>query len=130
MVKTAADGDKPISANRINIAKSIISPKVLDEIKDILETGQMRQGRRVEEFETPFAERVAAKYAYTVNSGTAALHSAYLSTLKPGDEAIVPSLKLIATASMVHYSMAKPVFADSDPETLLIDVDDAKKKVT
>jgi dTDP-4-amino-4,6-dideoxygalactose transaminase len=130
MEELAVDGGKPVSPKKINIAKPMISPDVLSEIKDILKTGQLRQGQRVKEFETLFAEKVGARYAYAVCNGTAALHTAYLSTVKPGDEVIVPSFTFLATASMVYYSMARPVFADIDPETFLIDLEDVEEKIT
>ncbi len=130
MGKLAIDGGKPISPKKISIAKPIIKPQVLEEIREIIDTGQLRQGQKVKEFETLFAEKVGARYAYAVNSGTAALHAAYLSTVKPDDEVIVPSFTFIATASMVHYSRAKPVFADIDPETFIIDPEDVKRKIT
>jgi perosamine synthetase len=65
-----------------------------------------------------------------VNSGTAALHVSYLSTIKPGDEVIVPAFTFFATASMVIFSNGRPIFADVDPETFLIDPEDIKKKIT
>ena len=130
MEKLAVDGGEPVSPKKISIAKPIISPEVLGEIREILESGQLRQGQKVKKFETLFAEKVGAGYAYAVCNGTAALHTAYLSTLKPGDEVIVPSFTFLATASMVYYSMARPVFADIDPDTFLIDLEDVKKKIT
>ncbi|OGD54087.1 hypothetical protein A3K81_06575 [Candidatus Bathyarchaeota archaeon RBG_13_60_20] len=102
----------------------------MDEIREILESGQLRQGSRVREFEALFAERTGARYTYAVCNGTAALHAAYLSTVGPGDEVIVPSFTFIATASMVHHSAARPVFADIDPDTYLIDPEDVAEKIT
>ena len=130
MDKLAINGGSSASPNRISIAKPIIDKDVLRTIKIILKTGQLRQGKYVKEFEERFVEKTGAKYAYAVNNGTAALHVAYLSTVNPGDEVIVPSFTFLATASMVYYSMAKPVFADINPETFLIDLEDVKKKIT
>lgn len=126
----ASKAGKAASPKKISIAKPIISPGVLSEIKDVLESGLLRQGRRVKEFEALFAEKVGARHAYAVCNGTAALHVVYLSTVKPGDEVIVPSFTFLATASMVYYSMARPVFADIDPETFLVDLEDVKEKIT
>jgi len=120
----------PASPRRISIAKPIIGTEVLDDIKAILESGYLRQGPRVKEFEESFREKTGAGYAYAVNSGTAALHAAYLSTVLPGDEVIVPSFTFLATASMVYHSMAKPVFSDIDPDTFIMDVEDVKEKIT
>jgi dTDP-4-amino-4,6-dideoxygalactose transaminase len=130
MNKLALSGGKPASPERIQIAKPIIREEVLEEIKDIIKTGYLRQGPRVKKFEEKFAEKTGAKYAYAVNNGTAALHTAYLTVLNPGDEVIVPSFTFLATASMVHYAMGKPIFSDVDPETYLIDIEDVKEKIT
>jgi perosamine synthetase len=87
-------------------------------------------GPYTKEFEERFAARVGAKYAYAVSNGTAALHCAYLSTLKPGDEVIAPAFTFIATISTVLYSNAKPVLADVDPDTFLLDPERVKEKIT
>ena len=87
-------------------------------------------GPYTKEFEERFAKRVDAKYAYAVSSGTAALHVAYLSLLKPGDEVIAPAFTFIAPISTVHYSNAKPVLADVDPTSFLLDPEDVKEKIT
>jgi perosamine synthetase len=128
--KPAIKGGTSSSPNRINIAKPIIDKDVLDTIKVIIETGMLRQGKYVKEFEERFAEWTGTKYAYAVNNGTAALHVAYLSAIAPGDEVIVPSFTFLATASMAHYTMARPVFADIDPETFTMDPGDVKEKIT
>jgi len=130
MDKLAINGGKKASESRINIAKPIIGIDTLVDIKKIIESGYLRQGPKVKEFEELFTKRIGSKYAYACNNGTSALHLAYLSTVNPGDEVIVPSFTFLATASMVHYSMAKPVFADIDPETFIIDVEDVKEKIT
>ena len=126
----AEKGEEPASPHMIKIAQPLFNPEVLDDIKAIIESGYLRQGPRVKEFEETFKEKTGARYAYAVNNGTAALHVAYLSTLEPGDEVIVPSFTFLATASMVYHSRAKPVFADIDPETYTIDPEDVKKKIT
>lgn len=120
----------PASPHQIKIAQPLFGHDVLDDIKTILESGYLRQGPRVKEFEESFREKTGAAYAYAVNNGTAALHAAYLSTVEPGDEVIVPSFTFLATASMVYHSGAKPVFADIDPDTYLIDPEDVKEKIT
>jgi len=104
-----------------------------EEIKsalEVLESGNLRQGKKTKEFEQLFAQKVGAKYAIAVSSGTAALHMAYLSVLNPGEEVLVPSFTFIATASMVEYANCKPIFCDVDLETFTISIDDIKKKIT
>ena len=130
MERLAIKGGKPAAEEMIPIARPFFSEKTIEDVSEVLRSGYIRQGPKTREFEERFRERVGAKYAYAVNSGTAALHVAYLSTIKPGDEVIVPAFTFFATASTVIYSSGRPVFADIDPETFLIDPEDVKEKIT
>ncbi len=130
MEKLAINGGEPASDHMIPIAKPIFSEKTIEDVAEVLRSRYVIQGPRVKEFEEKFSEKVGAKYAYAVNSGTAALHVSYLSTLKPGDEVVLPSFTFLATASMALYSQGRPVFADIDPETFIIDAEDVKEKIT
>jgi perosamine synthetase len=130
MDRLAILGGKPVSDKKIPLAKPVFSQKDADDVAKVLRSGYVRMGPYTKEFEEKFAERVGANYAYAVSNGTAALHVAYLSTLKPGDEVIAPAFTFIATVSTVFFSNAKPVFADIDPETYLIDPEDVKEKIT
>jgi perosamine synthetase len=130
MERLAIKGGKPAAEEMIPIARPFFSEKTIEDVSEVLRSGYIRQGPKTREFEERFMERVGAKYAYAVNSGTAALHVAYLSTIKPGDEVIVPAFTFFATASTVIYSSGRPVFADIDPETFLIDPEDVKEKIT
>ena len=130
MNKLAINGGEPASKQMIPIAKPIFSEESIRDIADVLHSGYVIQGPRVKAFEEQFSERSGVKYAYAVSSGTAALHFAYLSVLKPGDEVIVPSFTFIATASTVYFSQGKPVFCDINPETYLIDPEQVKENIT
>jgi perosamine synthetase len=130
MDKLALEGGNPVSDKKIPLAKPVFSTKDSEDITAILKTGYVRQGPYTKEFEEKFAAKVGAKYAYAVSNGTAALHCAYLSTLKPGDEVIAPAFTFIATISTIIYSNAKPVLADIDPDTFLLDPECIKEKIT
>lgn len=130
MDKLAINGGNPVSKKLIPIAKPIFSEESINDIAEVLHSGYVIQGPRVKAFEEQFSKRSGVNYAYAVSSGTAALHIAFLSILKPGDEVIVPSFTFIATASTVHFAQGKPVFADIDPETYLIDPESVKQKIT
>lgn len=81
--------------------------------------------------EKEWARYVGTKYALTTNSGTSALHMAVAATgLGPGDEVIVPAFTFLATATAVLHHNAIPVFVDSDPETLQIDVARIEEKIS
>ena len=91
-------------------------------VVDVLRSDWLTTGPMVERFEEAFARRVGAAEAVAVSSGTAALHAAmFASGIGPGDEVIVPPMTFAATANCVVYQGATPVFADVDPDTLLLD---------
>lgn len=130
MSKLAIEGGNQIAEKMIPIANPVFSEEEINAVVEVLRSGEVRQGARVAEFEASFAEKIGSKYAYAVSSGTAALHVAYLSVLKPGDEIIVPAFTFIATAAAAVFANAKLIFADIDPETLTISIEDVKRKIT
>lgn len=119
-----------MAENFIPIAKVALGDEEINAAVEVLRSGNLRQGKKTAEFERAFAEKVGARYAIAVSSGTAALHIAYLATLQPGDEVLVPSFTHISTASMVHFAGCKPIFCDIDPRTFTLDVEDARKRLT
>ncbi len=114
----------------IPVAKVELSADEIEAAVEVLKSGYIIQGRKTEEFEAAFAEKVGARYAIAVSSGTAALHIAYIALLNPGDEVIVPSFSHISTASMVCFAGCKPIFCDVDARTFTLDVKDAQKRLT
>ena len=83
------------------------------------------------EFEQAVAAFVGAREAVAVSSGTAALHAAmFAADIGPGDEVIVPAMTFVATANAVVFQGGTPVFADVNAGTLLMDVQDAERKIT
>jgi perosamine synthetase len=130
MAKLAIEGGKPVSEKKIPLVKPTFSQKDADDVAKVLKSAYVRMGPITKEFEDKFAARVGAKYAYAVSNGTAALHCAYLSTLKPGDEVIAPAFTFIATISTIIYSNAKPILADVDADTFLLDPEKVKDKIT
>lgn len=103
----------------------------VEAVAAVLRGDWLTTGPMVERFERAMAERVGARHAVAVSSGTAALHAAMRAlSIGPGDEVIVPAMTFAATANGVVYEGGVPVFADVDPETLLLDPASVAAKVT
>lgn len=85
----------------------------------------------VTQLEKEFAQKFNSKYAIAMVNGTATLHAALESAgVGEGDEVIVPALTMSSTNMCVLYANAIPVFADIDPDSWTISVEDIKKKIT
>jgi perosamine synthetase len=115
---------------QIAIAEIKLTEQEIAAAVRVLRSGFLVQGKECEAFEQEFANKVGAQYAVTSANGTAALHLAYLTFLQPGDEVLVPAFTFFATASMVSMTGGKPVFCDVNPDTFLIDLADAERKIT
>jgi perosamine synthetase len=88
-------------------------------------------GVQTEKFERAFADYVGSRYAVALNSATAALHlSLILSDVRAGDEVLVPTMTFVSTAHAVEYLSAKPIFCDVHEDTLMIDFEDAFRRIT
>ncbi|HIJ90251.1 MAG: UDP-4-amino-4,6-dideoxy-N-acetyl-beta-L-altrosamine transaminase [Desulfobulbaceae bacterium] len=100
-------------------------------VMEALRSDWLTTGPKVGGFEAAVCEFSGAQYGVAVSSGTAALHAAmHALGIGPGDEVIVPAMTFAATANCVVYQGGTPVFADVDPDTLLIDPADVALKIT
>lgn len=111
-------------------------PSIGDEevaaVVECLRSGWLTTGPKTAEFETKFAEVIGGDvHALAVNSATAALHLGVDALgVGPGDEVIVPTLTFTATAEVVRYVGATPVFVDCEPDTLCIDPEAVEAAIT
>ena len=88
----------------------------------VLKSGWLTTGKETIAFEGEFAEFVGATHAVAVNSATSGLHLALAALgIGPGDAVLVPTFTFVATAEVVHYLGAQPVFVDIDRRTYNID---------
>ncbi len=88
----------------------------------VLESSAYILGPEVAKFEEEFAEFQGGGTCVAMNSGTSALHLAFLAAgIGAGDEVITTAMTFIATASAITYAGARPVFVDIDPDTWNID---------
>ena len=94
----------------------------LNEIREALNSGWVTTGPKTKQFESEFGAAVGAKHAIAVNSCTAAMHLALDAIgLKRGDDVVTTPYTFAATAEVIRYFDARPVFVDVEPEFLNID---------
>jgi dTDP-4-amino-4,6-dideoxygalactose transaminase len=107
----------------ISIAQPLIGEEEKRAVLEVLDSGILAQGPRVQAFEAAFAEMCGAAYAVATSSGTTALHTALLAHgIGPGDEVITSAFTFIASANAVLFVGARPFFVDIDPATFNVDV--------
>ena len=105
----------------IRLAWPDVGPAEAEAVAEVLESGQLTMGPKVDEFEQGLAAACGTEHAVAVSSGTAALHLAVLALgIGPGDEVLVPAYTFPATANVVAIAGARPVLVDVDPETMKI----------
>ncbi len=113
------------------VSRPSIGIEELEEIRKVFDTGWLGLGSTVFEFENVIKSYLGAKNVIAVNTGTSALHitlDAY--GIGEGDEVIVPSLTFCACIQVITALKACPVFCDVNENTLNIDTEDIKRKIT
>jgi dTDP-4-amino-4,6-dideoxygalactose transaminase len=115
----------------IPIARPLVDEEEKEAVLEVLSSGHLAQGSKVQEFETSFAEWCGVKDAVAVSSGTAALHVALLAhDIKVGDEVITTPFSFIASANCVLYAGAKPRFADIESDYFTLDSAKIEEQIT
>jgi perosamine synthetase len=114
---------------KIPLCRPETGPDELNAIKEVLDSGWLAHGPKVKQFEEDFASYIGVKYAVSVNSCASALQAAIMATGAKG-EIIVPSFTFPASANSIVNAGCKPVFCEIRKDTLNIDIDDVKKKLT
>ena len=110
----------------------IANPKITEEeakaAYDVIKSGWISMGKKVEEFENNIADYLNVKHVIVMNNGTSTLNAALLALdIQPGDEIIVPSLTYISSANVVEYLGAKLVLCDNDINTFNVNVENIIK---
>jgi dTDP-4-amino-4,6-dideoxygalactose transaminase len=106
---------------QIAFAKVVCDGNELEYIREVLESGWLTTSEKAHRFEKEFAARVDARFAYAVNSCTAALHLALEAVgVEPGDKVLVPTMTFTATAEVVRYLGADPIFLDVEYGSCLV----------
>ncbi|MEW5975396.1 MAG: DegT/DnrJ/EryC1/StrS aminotransferase family protein [Acidobacteriota bacterium] len=126
----ACAGGVPTRATFLPIGRPDISEAEKAEVLDTLSGTWLSKGPKVQQFQQEFACYVGVHRALALNSCTAALHLALIAAgVGPGDEVIIPSLTFVATANVVCYVGAIPIFTDVEPDTLLMSMSNLKDLV-
>jgi perosamine synthetase len=108
-----------------------ISDEEIQEVLEILRSDWITQGPRASAFENDLAQYSGSAHVGVLSSGTAALQAAMHATgIGPGDDVIIPAITFVATGNSVFHKGAKPVIADVNPITGLIDIDDLRTRIT
>jgi perosamine synthetase len=120
-----------IATDVIPLARPVLGPEEEAAVIEVLRSGDLSLGPRVPAFEREFAEWVGAPHASAVSSGTAGLHLALRAVgLSAGDEVVTSPFSFVASANVMLFEGARPVFADIDARTLNLDPQAAAAAVT
>ena len=120
-----------IATDVIPLARPVLGPEEEAAVIEVLRSGDLSLGPRVPAFEQEFAEWVGAPHASAVSSGTAGLHLALRAVdVSEGDEVVTSPFSFVASANVMLFEGARPVFADIDARTLNLDPAAAAAAVT
>ena len=119
------------SPEEIPLAQPVLGTEEEAGVLEVLRSGQLSLGPRVPAFEAAFATAVGAPHASAVSSGTAGLHLGLRAAgVVDGDEVVTSPFSFVASANVVAFERATPVFADIDPRTLNLDPQAAAAAIT
>lgn len=110
---------------------SLYKQEINKEISDVLESCMFIGGEKIQNLEKGLSEFTGAKHAIACSSGTDALLLSLMALdIKIGDEVITTPFTFIATAEVIAFLGAKPVFVDIDEKTYNIDPTKIEEKIT
>lgn len=120
-----------MAADEVPMAQPVLGTEEEDLVLEVLRSGYLSLGPTGPRFERNFAAFVGAPHASAVSSGTAGLHLAIRAAgVGDGDEVITSPFSFVASANVIAYERATPVFADIDPVTLNVDPDAVAAAIT
>ena len=116
---------------KIEFCRHNIDERDIRNAVRVLRSTFVTTGPETRRFEAAFADFLGMKHVLGVTSATSGLHLILLGLgIGPGDEVIVPAMTFVASANVVEYVGARPVFVDVDPGTGLIDPKEIERHVT
>jgi len=132
MAKLAINGGEPVRKEPFP-RYPILGEEEIQAAIEVIRSHNLcsQMGDQVGRFEEEFAEYLGARFAIATSNGTTALHTAMAAAgVGVGDEVIVPAYTFFSTATSVLMQNAIPVFADIEPETLGLDPESVRQRVT
>src|SRR5471030_2058876 len=112
-------------------SKPTIDEATIAAVGDVLRSGWITSGPKVQAFEAQLSEFFGGRPVRTFNSGTCTMEIALrIAGIGPGDEVITTPISWVATANVILEVGATPVFADIDPITRNIDLDQLEAAIT
>ena len=112
------------------MAKPDIGAREEELVLEVLRSGMLSLGPMLPRFEKEFGDWIGSEHTSAVSSGTTGLHLAIRAAgIRAGDEVVTSPLSFVASANVLLYENAVPVFADIDPVTLNIDPAKARSAI-
>jgi perosamine synthetase len=123
---------RPALRKFIPVCEPTLGGNELKYVTQAVETNWISSaGSFIRDFESRFAAFCGAQYGIACANGTVAMHLAMATLgLEPGDEVIIPTFTMIATANAVTYCGATPVLVDMEPDYYQMDINQVADKIT
>ena len=107
---------------KIPMSSPDITAVEVEAVNQVLQTPSLSNGPRIVGFEESFSSYLGVSCAIGVSGGTAGLHLALIASgVGEGDLVITTPFSFVASANVILYEGATPIFVDIDPNTLNID---------
>lgn len=127
----AVAGGKPVREKLLPLASPSLNEEDKQAVMQVLDSGNLKNGPMVREFEENFARYVGARYAVAVSSAAAGLHIALMAAAVGHEEEVITSpLVHPSTPAAILHQHGMHTFADIDPETYNVDPEEIRKKVS
>ena len=115
---------------KVKLANPDITDKEIQAVVEVMKSGWLSIGPKIEEFEQKFKDYLGVKHAIGVNSGTSGLHCLVKSMgIGEGDQVITTPFSFVASTNCFMFEGAEPVFVDIDPKTFNINIDAIEEKI-
>lgn len=127
----AIEGGRPVRSQLLPVALPWIGEEEKRAVAEVLDSGWMTTGPRVQEFGHRIAELAGATHGLAVNSCTGSLHLGLAALgIRPGDEVITSTWTFCSTVNVILHMGARPILVDIEPDTLNLDTDAVAAAIT